>query len=402
MGGKKKLHRMQRFELLRKAYFDACRHYWCVRRCIVRWRERRMQECGSGATLLGGDPLTSLPSQTLVRLVNGRTKHTFYIRDLVKHFETRLQNSDYFIPEPLHPTNPLTAMRLPFSMIARTVLSANMPGVAVRIPQLLNTYWRSATDMDSFMAREFVGLHELALRNEAYEGGAELLQDLAPMYAMAGIPEHCPSLQEAEYLSSINVLVDTHKQPLHSFYVATRSWCEYLSAVGQANLAAQCLASAAEYYAKTSDKRKGMVEEMPWAPIPMELDHPIHPGVLSPSPSPPPFAPSSIPDLLVPRYHAEPPVEPPAIEEEHAHHVAESLDIEEILRSFPLDSHAEQPAAAGHAQDILEEQRLIASQQGIYEEHALQLGMHNTEHSEIDDGLLAAVTEWSQRVFAPD
>lgn len=418
VGGKGR-KREQRYERLQRAYFRACRNYWCVRRCIVRWRERRMQECGLDSTMASGDALAALPRETLVRLVDGTTKHTFYVRDLIRHFETRLQHSDYFVSEPLSPTNPLTGMRLPFSAVARVVLTAMSPPVSARIPQLLATYWRCGLDMDQFVVRELVMLHELAIRNEAYCGDADsTVTDLGPMYRMAGIPDLCPSLAEAAQLSLISTLVETHKMPLHSFYLATRSWCQYVSAMGEANLRQQCEMAAAEYYRKTSEVRRRAAEEAAIeaelmdivdaaAPaahaIPVELhpllssalEHSIHPGVLSPSSPPsasPPAAAQQCQPIPPPIPLAELPEEPGS----NASMVEIPPDAIDISDLIPGVVQEEESAAAGPVPD------LIQAQFEQYEEHMRQVRRRDCYLSEIDDDLAAAVDEWSRNVFTSD
>ena len=255
VGGRTKAFRRRRHDLVHGAFYVACRNYWCVRRCIVRWRERRMMECGPRTTLVSGAPLATLPPQTLVRVTEGRNKYTFYVRDLIQHIDTRLRHSDYFIPEPLAPTNPMTAMVLSESALARIILTACTPTVSIRLPPLVASFWRSNLDRSMLAAREMVMLHELALQNEAYQGGAELLEDLLPMYTLAEIPEFCPNVVDADRLSLISILIETHKTTFHSYYVATRSWCEYLSAVGAVNLGEQCMAALKQYYSLTHDVR---------------------------------------------------------------------------------------------------------------------------------------------------
>lgn len=428
VGGRGVTRRRHR-EWLRQAYFRACRNFWCVRRCIIRWRERRMTEHGSETTIASGDPLSSLPPETLVRLVDGGTKHTFYIRDLVRHFETRLEHSDYFVSEPLSPTNPLTGMRLPFSAVARVVMTAMSSGVSVRIPQLLGTYWQCGLDMDLFVVRELVLLHETAIRNEAYGGDSDsTVTDIVPMYQLAGIPDMCPSLAEASQLSLTSVLVETHKLPLHSFYVATRSWCQYISAMGQANLQQQCEEAAAEYYRKTIEVRRQAAEEAAiqaeimdiahaasFAPPPAQtaelhpllssaLEHRIHPGVLSPSsppsanppddllddleyqPMPPPASLAPIPLAELPEY-SEANVPMAVIR-------SDTIDISDLIPDIVQEE--EWSPAAGPAPD------LIQAQYEQYEEHMRQVRRRNLYWPDIDDDLAAAVDEWSRDVFTPD
>ncbi len=379
-----------------------------------------MREYGLKETMASGDLLTSLPRETLVRLVDGTTKHTFYIRDLIQHFATRLQHSDYFVSEPLPPTNPLTGMRLPFSAVARVMLTAMSHNVSVRVPQLLNTYWKCGLDMDLFVVRELVTLHELAIRNEAYTGDADsTVTDLVPMYRLAGIPDLCPSLAEASQLSLTSVLVETHKLPLHSFYVATRSWCQYVSAMGQANLQQQCEQAAAEYYKKTREERRRAAEEAAFQaelldivdaassmPLPEEvvlhpllssaLEHRIHPGVLSPS-SPPSASP--------PPSHRHQPMPLPPIP---LAELPEELEGNSSMVEIPPDTidiadlvpdivqEEEWSPAAGPAPDLIQEQC------DQYEEHMRQLHRRNFYLADIDDELAAAVDEWSRNVFTPD
>lgn len=253
---KNKWHRACRYRILSKAFFVACRNYWCVRRAIVRWRERRMQERGSGTTL-AGDPLSELPSRMLVRLVDGRTKHTFYIRDLLQHMQTRLLHSDYFIPEPLAPTNPLTGMALSESNQMRILLLAFTPEVYVRLHKVLLTYWRVGLSIGGLQQCEQVMLHEMAIINEPGQAGPELLNELGDMYREAGLDEALvPSVAEARAINSINVLLRTHNQAFISYFLMHRSWCEYMSQIARQNLAVHCAAALAAYSEKTLEQRR--------------------------------------------------------------------------------------------------------------------------------------------------
>jgi len=253
---KKKWHLAHRYRTLNKAFFDACRHYWCVRRTIVRWRERRMQERGSGKTL-EGDPLSGLPSRMLVRLVDGRTKHTYYIRDLLRHMRTRLFNSDYFIPEPLVPTNPLTGMALSESNQMRIYMTAFSPEVNVSMHQVLRSYWRVGLNLSRLEDYEQVLLHEMAIVNEPGQAGAEILHDLAVMYSEAGLDAALvPSIAEANAISAIDILIQTHVQAFQSYYLMTRSWCEYMSQIAKKNLPEHCAAALSAYSFKTLEQRR--------------------------------------------------------------------------------------------------------------------------------------------------
>jgi hypothetical protein len=253
---KKKWHREHRYNTLTKAFFAACRNYWCVRRTIVRWRERRMQEQGSGRTL-AGDLLSELPPQMLVRLVDGRTKHTFYIRDLLRHMRTRLFNSDYFIPEPLAPTNPLTGMTLSESNQMRIYMTIFGSDVYMALHQVLITYWRVGFNMNLLRQWEQVLLHEMAIVNEPGQAGVEILQDLADMYYEARMDVVLvPSVAEANAIGTIDVLIQTHMQAFQSYYLMTRSWCDYMSQTAKNNLPAHCAAALAVYSAKTLDQRR--------------------------------------------------------------------------------------------------------------------------------------------------
>lgn len=269
-GTKKKWHRACRYQILNKAFFDACRNYWCARRAIVRWRERRMQERGSGTTL-AGDPLSGLPSRMLVRLVDGRTKHTFYIRDLLQHMQTRLLHSDYFIPEPLAPTNPLTGMPLSESNQMRIFLLAFSPEVYVPLHKVLLSYWRVGLSIGGLQQCEQVMLHEMAIVNEPGQAGPELLNELGDMYREAGLDAALvPSVAEARAINSINVLLSTHTQAFISYYLMHRSWCEYMSQFARQNLAVHCAAALAAYSEKTQEQRKRYwAERIPPSPLPL-------------------------------------------------------------------------------------------------------------------------------------
>lgn len=267
---KKKWHLAHRYKTLNKAFFDACRHYWCVRRAIVRWRERRMQERGSGVTL-EGDPLSGLPSRMLVRLVDRQTKHTFYIRDLLRHMRSRLFNSDYFIPEPLAPTNPLTGMVLSESNQMRIYMTAFSPMVNIPMHQVLTTYWRVGMNLGCLRQWELVLLHEMAIVNEPEQAGTEMLHDLADMYSEAGLDAVLmPSIAEANAIGTIDVLIQTHVQAFQFYYLMTRSWCEYMSQTAKNNLPEHCAAALAAYSAKTLERRRQFwIERSPPFPIPL-------------------------------------------------------------------------------------------------------------------------------------
>jgi hypothetical protein len=275
VGTSNQRHRRQRQCLTRRAFFTACRNYWCARRCLVRWRERRLCEHGSGAILATGEPLSSVPDHTLVRVVDGRTKHTFYVRDLLRHMNVRLQNSDYFISEPLRPTNPLTGLALSPATVARVILTAQVSPARIRIPRLVWTYWKCEQDIARFMVYELIALHELALENEAREGGVELVSDILPMYALAGTTEHCPCLAEANDLGLLDALVTSHRTALAQYFRATRSWCEYTAQQSRYGLDDHCTRAAGEYYRRTQAVRLRAQERAQYAPAPFNHPHPL-------------------------------------------------------------------------------------------------------------------------------
>jgi len=256
---RKKWHRAYRYSTLNKAFFAACRNYWCARRALVRWRERRMQERGSGTTL-AGDPLSGLPSCMMVRIVDGQTKHTFYIRDLLTHIQTRLFNSDYFIPEPLTPTNPLTGLALSESSLMRIFLLAFSPQVYVPLHKVLLTYWRVGLSLGALQQCEQVMLHEMAIVNEPRQAGNEMLDDLYDMYREAGMDAVVPSLVEAEAIGSLGILLATHQQSFQSYYLMNRSWCHYMTEFARKNLATHCTAALADYLQKTFVSRMRYLE----------------------------------------------------------------------------------------------------------------------------------------------
>jgi hypothetical protein len=424
-------HRQRRIDTVRNAFYIACRNFWCVRRCIVRWRERRMHECGFGSTMVSGDPLGKLPVSTHVRLVDGRSKHTFYIRDLLRHFDTRLRHSEYFVSEPLAPTNPLTGTVLPMSSISRVILIAHSLGI--RVPPLLSSYWSAGLDMGAFIVREFVPLHEIALHNEAYQGGLELADDIMAMYGYAGIPEHCPSVREADKLATVDVLIETHKQPLHSFYIATRSWCEYMSAMGRTNLAEQCMASAEEYSRKTERQRRAAAETE------------VSEALSTPSPPRPP--PRSAPVTYVPPHtpHAvafDPPfaselveaciaaangvVPPPAsnadagpaiMRDYYGQPTSEDLDIEDTLRIFEGSYETDDDLESEGPGTLCVPDLLIPASPILPppthpppsvpplaspEACADLQRVRSVNHYGITDELSEAVDAWSRTVFTPD
>jgi hypothetical protein len=321
---KKKWHLAHRYRTLNKAFFDACRHYWCVRRAIVRWRERRMQERGSGMTL-EGDPLSGLPSRMLVRLVDGRTKHTFYIRDLLRHMRTRLFNSDYFIPDPLAPTNPLTGMVLSESNQMRIYMTALCPAVNVPMHQVLKTYWRVGMNLSGLMHYDQVLLHEMAIVNEPDQAGPEMLHDLADMYSEAGLDVVLvPSIAEANAINAIDLLIQTHVQAFRSYYLMTRSWCEYMSQTAKNNLPEHCAAALVAYSTMTLGRRRHFRIER------------SEPSLLAASEEPP----------------AESPAQPPLLEPE----AYESEDDASPIIAWPEDLElVRRPAAAAAAGPAPEE-----------------------------------------------
>jgi len=193
----------------------------------------------------------------LVRLVDGRTKHTYYIRDLLRHMRTRLFNSDYFIPEPLVPTNPLTGMALSESNQMRIYMTAFSPEVNVSMHQVLRSYWRVGLNLSRLEDYEQVLLHEMAIVNEPGQAGAEILHDLAVMYSEAGLDAALvPSIAEANAISAIDILIQTHVQAFQSYYLMTRSWCEYMSQIAKKNLPEHCAAALSAYSFKTLEQRR--------------------------------------------------------------------------------------------------------------------------------------------------
>ena len=222
-----------------------------------------MQERGNGMTL-AGDSLSGLPSRMLVRLVDGRTKHTFYIRDLLHHMQTRLFNSDYFIPEPLVPTNPFTGMALSESNQMRIFLLAFSPDVYVPLHSVLRTYWRVGLNVDSLQKCERVMLHEMAIVNEPRQAGSELLDELGDMYNEAGLDVLLvPSVAVAQAINSVDVLLSTHTQAFITYFLIHRSWCEYTSQCAKQNLAVHCAAALVAYSEKTLEQRKRYWTEDP-------------------------------------------------------------------------------------------------------------------------------------------
>jgi len=234
-----------------------------------------MREYGSGAILATGERLSSVPDHTLVRVVDGRTKHTFYVRDLLRHINVRLQNSDYFISEPLQPTNPMTGLALSSTNVTRVVLTAFSSPARIRIPHMVLAYWKCKQNLEKYMNNEIVALHELALENEAREGGDELVMDILSMYELANIEDQCPDITEASGLDLLDVLLCSHRTALAEYYRATRSWCEYTAQQARVGLPGYCIQAAKEYYQKTDTLRLQSQEQSQYAPYPFNRLYPL-------------------------------------------------------------------------------------------------------------------------------
>ena len=63
--GFSKINKYKEKQQLRTAFFKASNNYWCVRRCIARWKFRKMKERSSLEILASGDSLNIIPKTIL-------------------------------------------------------------------------------------------------------------------------------------------------------------------------------------------------------------------------------------------------------------------------------------------------------------------------------------------------
>lgn len=244
--GRFKKHRQRR---LRNSFFQACSDYWCVRRCIVRWKHRRMKERSGMEILSSGEGLSTVPTRMWYSLIDGNEKYTFYLRDLVRLIHERLLHSEFFVTDPQQPINPLTGTVLTDNQVACILMRCVTLHVA--LPWSLVSFWKLKFNLSEFVSTNFVCLNEIAIRNEAYSLCPELLDDIEAMYDSLDLEDIRPDINDARRLNLVTDLIKTHQGALHSFYLAQRSLCRYTQEMAQHSLVRQCRDAGMAYHKKT-------------------------------------------------------------------------------------------------------------------------------------------------------
>lgn len=244
--GRFKYHRR---DSLRKAFFKACANYWCVRRCIMRWKHRRMQERSSLEIIASGESLNTVPKATWYSLIDNNQKYTFYIRDLIRLMHERLLNSEFFIMEPLRPTNPLTGTELSNNQIHCILMRCIALHIA--LPWSVISFWKLKFNLSEFVSNNYVCLNEIAIKAEAFSMNHDLVDDIEAMYDSCNLEHIRPCLDDARRLKLVPTLIKTHQLALHSFFLTQRSLCKYTQELAKKNIIPQCIHASNDYHQKT-------------------------------------------------------------------------------------------------------------------------------------------------------
>ena len=244
--GRFKYHRR---DTLRKAFFKACANYWRVRRCIMRWKHRRMQERSSLEIIASGESMHTVPKTMWYSLIDNNQKYTFYIRDLIRLMHERLLNSEFFIMEPLRPTNPLTGTELSNNQIHCILMRCIALHIA--LPWSVIAFWKLMFNLSEFLSNNYVCLNEIAIKAEAFSMNHELVDDIEAMYDSFNLEHIRPCVDDARRLKLVPVLIKTHQLALHSFFLAQRSLCKYTQELAQKNIIPQCIDASNEYHKRT-------------------------------------------------------------------------------------------------------------------------------------------------------
>ncbi len=244
--GRFKYHRR---DSLRKVFLKACANYWCVRRCIMRWKHRRMPERSSLEIIASGESLNTVPKAMWYSLIDNNEKYTFYIRDLIRLMHERLLTSEFFITEPQRPTNPLTGTELSDNQI--NCILMRCIALHVALPWSLISFWKLKFNLSEFMSNNFVCLNEIAIKTEAFSMNHELVDDIEAMYDSFNLEHIRPCLDDARRLKLIPTLIKTHQNALHSFFLAQRSLCRYTQELARKNTVPQCVDASNDYHQKT-------------------------------------------------------------------------------------------------------------------------------------------------------
>jgi hypothetical protein len=242
----------QRHQRFVRAFFRACKNYWCVRRCIRRWKERRMKERSSCEILLTSEPLHTIPEHMRIRIIDNGEKYTYYLRDLIRSMHTRLINSSYFVCDPLPPINPLTGSVLSIEMSTRIVLMAKANHIV--LPITIESFWKNHFYMPAYFSQNYVLLHEMAIKNEAYSFDQELLVDIDEMYKMLNLTTLAPSLPDARRLNLVDLILRSHQSALYTFYLATKSLCTYTRDLALKGLKTECIKASESYHTQAKPK----------------------------------------------------------------------------------------------------------------------------------------------------
>ena len=246
LAGRFKHHRC---DFLRKAFFKACANYWCVRRCIMRWKHRRMQERSSLEIIASGESMHTVPKTMWYSLIDNNQKYTFYIRDLIRLMHERLLNSEFFIMEPLTPTNPLTGTELSNNQIHCILMRCIALHIA--LPWSVIAFWKLKFNLSEFLSNNYVCLNEIAIKAEAFSMNHELVDDIEAMYDSFNLEHIRPCADDARRLKLVPILIKTHQLALHSFFLTQRSLCKYTQELAKKNIIAQCINASNDYHQKT-------------------------------------------------------------------------------------------------------------------------------------------------------
>ena len=184
-----------------------------------------------------------------VYLIDNNEKYTFYIRDLIRLMHERLLTSEFFITEPLRPTNPLTGTELSDNQI--NCILMRCIALHVALPWSLISFWKLKFNLSEFIANNFVCLNEIAIKTEAFSMNHELVDDIEAMYDSFNLEHIRPCLDDARRLKLIPTLIKTHQNALHSFFLAQMSLCRYTQELARKNTVPQCVDASNDYHQKT-------------------------------------------------------------------------------------------------------------------------------------------------------
>jgi hypothetical protein len=208
-----------------------------------------MQERSSLEIIASGESLNTVPKATWYSLIDNNEKYTFYIRDLIRLMHERLLNSEFFIIEPLRPTNPLTGTELSNHQIHCILMRCIALHFA--LPWSVISFWKLKFNLSEFVSINYVCLNEIAIKTEAFSMNHDLVDDIEAMYDSFNLEHIRPCLNDARRLKLVPTLIKTHQLALHSFFITQRSLCKYTQELAKNNIIHQCILASNDYHQKT-------------------------------------------------------------------------------------------------------------------------------------------------------